>query len=112
MITRSRIFITAAVLCHLLLGTALVTSQTPPGDSAYQAAENSSTPTQKTSSRPALPKAAGQTEQEVTIRAVQQEKDGPVYHLRGQAQIDYRTYILRADRSEERRVGKECRSRL
>jgi LPS-assembly protein len=97
MITRSRIFITAAVLCHLLLGSAIVTSQTPPGDSANQAAVNSSPPTPNTSSRPALPKAAGQTEQEVTIRAVQQEKDGPVYHLRGQAQIDYRTYILRAD---------------
>ncbi len=36
-------------------------------------------------------------EEEVTIRAVEQEKEGPVYHLRGRAEIDYRTYVLRAD---------------
>src|SRR5450755_4413571 len=98
MITRSRIFIMAAVLCHLLLWSGIVTSQTPPAKAANQAAENNSTPTQKTSSGALLPKAAGPREQEVTIRAVQQEKDGPIYHLRGQAEIDYRTYILRADR--------------
>jgi len=28
---------------------------------------------------------------------VQQEKDGSTYHLRGESEIDYRTYILRAD---------------
>src|ERR1019366_6171844 len=37
------------------------------------------------------------TEEPVTMRAVQQEKDGSVYHLRGAAEIDYRTYILRAN---------------
>src|ERR1700690_4368311 len=36
-------------------------------------------------------------QEEVTIRAVEQEKDGSVYHLRGKVEIDYRTYILRAD---------------
>src|ERR1022692_1663569 len=97
MITRSRIFITAVVLCHLLLGSGIVTSQTPPADPAPPAAENNWTPTQKTSSGSPLSKAAGEREQEVTIRAVQQEKDGAIYHLRGQAEIDYRTYILRAD---------------
>src|ERR1022692_3791455 len=97
MITRSRIFITAVVLCHLLLGSGIVTSQTPPADPAPPAAENNWTPTQKTSSGSPLSKAAGEREQEVTIRAVQQEKDGAIYHLRGQAEIHYRTYILRAD---------------
>lgn len=36
-------------------------------------------------------------EEEVTIRAVQQEKDGFIYHLRGEVEIDYRNYILHAD---------------
>ncbi len=31
------------------------------------------------------------------MRAVEQEKDGSIYHLRGDAEIDYRTYILHAD---------------
>ena len=31
------------------------------------------------------------------MRAVEQEKDGTVYHLRGKAEIYYRTYVLRAD---------------
>ena len=35
--------------------------------------------------------------QDVTIRALQQEKDGPVFKLRGQAEIHYGTYILYAD---------------
>jgi LPS-assembly protein len=75
MTTRSQIIITAALLCHLLLAPGLVTSQTPP-----------------------LPAASsGQAPEEVTIRAVEQEKTGSVYHLRGKAEIDYRTYIVRAD---------------
>ncbi|MFY9844635.1 MAG: LPS assembly protein LptD [Terriglobales bacterium] len=41
--------------------------------------------------------ASKQTEEEATIRAVHQEKDGSIYHLRGEAEIDYRTYILHAD---------------
>jgi LPS-assembly protein len=36
-------------------------------------------------------------EQDVTISALQQEKDGVVYKLRGQAEIHYGTYILHAD---------------
>ncbi|HEY6304401.1 MAG TPA: LPS assembly protein LptD [Terriglobales bacterium] len=47
---------------------------------------------------PALPTAPViQTEEPVTIRAVQQEKDGTIYHLRGESEIDYRNYILHAD---------------
>jgi len=81
MITRSRIFITAAWVCHLLLACGIVTSQTlPPAADA------------------ALPAAPGrQTEEEVTIRSVQQEKDGSIFHLRGNAEIHYRNYILYAD---------------
>ncbi len=36
-------------------------------------------------------------EQDVTIRALQQEKDGPLFKLRGEAEIHYGTYILYAD---------------
>jgi LPS-assembly protein len=87
MITRSRIIITAALVCHLLLVPGIVTSQTlpPPADTV-------SAP----SARPATP--AGHTEEEVTIRALQQEKDGSIYHLRDEVEIHYRTYILHADR--------------
>jgi len=89
MTTRSRIFITAAVVCHLLLAPGIVTSQTlPPATDTVAVSE-------QTTAFPAAP--AGQTEEEVTIRAVQQEKDGSIYHLRGGAEIDYRTYILHAD---------------
>jgi LPS-assembly protein len=93
MITRSRIFITTALVCHLLLASGIVTSQTlPPAAAAISAGESAP------ATAPPLPAAAaGQTEEEVAIRAVQEEKDGSIYHLRGGAEIDYRNYILRAD---------------
>ncbi|MGA2334518.1 MAG: LPS assembly protein LptD [Terriglobales bacterium] len=91
MITRSRIFITAALVCHLLLASGIVTSQTlPPAATAVSAPESAAVP-----DLPTAP--VGQTEETVTMRAVQQEKEGSIYHLRGAAEIDYRTYILHAD---------------
>jgi len=78
MIFRYRIIITALSLCHLLLAPALLTSQTPPLPEP-----------------PAAPSSL--TEEEVIIRGVQQEKDGAIYKLRGQAEIHYRNYILYAD---------------
>src|SRR5271167_1869508 len=94
MITRSRIFITTAVVCHLLLASTIVTSQTlPPAAATVSAQEQESAP----ATAPVLPKAASQMEEEVTIRAVEQEKGGSIYHLRGEAEIDYRTYLLHAD---------------
>src|ERR1700686_1952262 len=92
MIIRSRIFITAALVCHLLLAPRIVTSQTLP-----PAAATVSSPETAPPMVPALPTVSpGQTE-EVTIRAVEQEKDGSIYHLRGMVEIHYRTYILYAD---------------
>jgi LPS-assembly protein len=92
MIIRSRIFITAALVCHLLLAPGIVTSQTLP-----PAAATVSSPETAPAMVPALPTVSpGQTE-EVTIRAVEQEKDGSIYHLRGRVEIHYRTYILYAD---------------
>lgn len=83
MIVRSRILITAALICHLLLAGGLVTSQTPPPNSGQ--------------GKPLPGSVFGQIEEDVTIRAVEQEKEGSVYHLRGRAEIDYRNYILQAD---------------
>ena len=82
MTTRSRIIITAGLVCHLLLASRVVTSQTPP-------------PAEPARLFPSAP--ASQVEEEVTIRAVEQEKQGSVYHLRGKSEIYYRTYILQAD---------------
>jgi LPS-assembly protein len=93
MITRSRIFITAALVCHLLLASGIVTSQTLP-----PAFATVSSPETAPAMAPAIPTAsASQTEEEITIRAVEQEKDGSLYHLRGRVEIHYRTYILYAD---------------
>jgi len=93
MTTRSRILITAACLCHLLLASAIVTSQTLPPAATSLARESASA-----TALPDLPAApVSQTKEPVTMRAVEQEKDGSVYHLRGKAEIYYRTYVLRGD---------------
>lgn len=77
MTSRIRLLITAAVVCHLLLAPRLVTSQ-------LQSAET--------------PAAPSTTDKEgVEIRSINQEKDGPIYKLRGQAEVHYGTYVLRAD---------------
>src|SRR5690349_3928722 len=80
MISRIRLLITASFVCHLLIFPSLVTSQLL-----------SPAPTTLVSSTSA-------SEEAVTIRATErQEKDGPVYRLRGHAEIHYRTYVLYAD---------------
>jgi LPS-assembly protein len=84
MIVRIRIIITAVLVCHLLLASRIVTSQTLPPSTA--------TP----DSMPAAPLTSPNVE-EVTIRAVEQEKTGSIYQLRGEVEIRYRTYILTAD---------------
>ncbi len=85
MTSRTRFLITAAFVCHLLLAPSLVTSQLL----------SSSDESDSQSSPPSAPSAV--REQDVTIRALQQEKDGVVYKLRGQAEIHYGTYTLHAD---------------
>jgi LPS-assembly protein len=89
MITRYRIFITAAIACHLLLASGIVTSQTLPPSAISESAP--------ATALPEAPLSGSGTEEDVTIRALQQEKDGSIYHLRGKAEIYYRTYILRGD---------------
>jgi LPS-assembly protein len=80
MTSRNGLLITAAVLCHLILALPLVTSQLL----AAQAVQNADT-------------ASGGKTQAVTIRALQQEKEGPVYKLRGNVEIDYETYTFSGD---------------
>ncbi|MFB3815683.1 MAG: LPS-assembly protein LptD [Terriglobales bacterium] len=79
MIVRTRILITVAALCHLLLAAPILTSQLQP-----------ETPTPARTSPP-------QPGEPVTIRAQQQEKIGDFYRLRGEVEIEFRDYVLRAD---------------
>jgi LPS-assembly protein len=87
MISRTRFLITAACLCHLLLTPHLVTSQLL---AAQNRPEDSQTATPVPSPLP--------REENVTISATDsQEKDGPIYKLRGHVEIHYGTYTLYAD---------------
>ncbi len=85
MIARTRLLITAAFVCHLLVAPGLVTSQ------LLSSAGQSGPP----QDLPAAPSPLN--EEDVTIRALEQEKDGPIFKLRGRAEIHYGTYILYAD---------------
>jgi len=80
MTSRTKFLITPAFLCHLLVAPPLVTSQllSPPA----QLPPNTPTILQQ---------------EEITITALQQEKQGSLYILRGQAEIRYGSYILSAD---------------
>ena len=83
MSSRIRFLITAAFVCHLLVVPPLVTSQLP------SPAKPKKNPT--TASNCPLKR------NEDGVCALEQEKDGPVYKLQGQAEIHYSGYILRAD---------------
>jgi LPS-assembly protein len=80
----SRLVITAPLLCHLLLTPHLVTSQLRPDANSAQTLPSAP------SSRPGVP---------VTIEALEQEKDGAIYKLRGKVKVDYGTYTIYADRA-------------
>jgi LPS-assembly protein len=85
---RTRIFITVTLLCHLFLLHALLISQ-------LQAAGDKQSPAGMAVF--GLPMSAPPVAEEVTIKARQQEKQGDLYKLHGEAEIDYRSYVLRAD---------------
>lgn len=80
-----RLLITAALVCHLLLAPTLVTSQLHPD------LNEGSSSAKKSPDAPATPHLP------VTIRAIQQEKNGPVYTAKGNVRIDYGTYTILAD---------------
>ncbi len=90
MFRRNRLGITAALVCHLVLAHSVVTSQllpaAPPGAAADQVPQVA----------PSVPRPP-RSREEVTIKAREQEKSGDIYKLRGDAEIDYRNRVLRAD---------------
>jgi LPS-assembly protein len=89
MISRTRFLITAALVCQQLLGPRLVTSQLR--SDAQPSATGQATPLPTSS-------ATGARDEDATITATEsQEKDGPLYKLKGHAQIRYRSYALSAD---------------
>ena len=81
---RKRLLITPGRLCHPLFALTLVTSQLlfSAGEAAAQGPAH-------------LPPAPSY--QDVTIRALRQEKTGEVYKLHGNAELDYAPYVLHAD---------------
>jgi LPS-assembly protein len=87
MSSRTRFLITATFVCHLILAVSLVTSQLLSPFAAAQAMPNT-----------ALPNTApARHEEDVTITALQQEKQGSIYQLHGNAVIRYGVYTLHAD---------------
>ena len=98
MTLRTRFLITALFLCHQLPGSSLVTRQLP-SEADEQAA--SSTPGEQSSvgstNNPCAAQAALQDPDTATVCADQQEMIGRTAKLHGNAEIHYRTYVLRAD---------------
>src|SRR5450432_1419972 len=94
MIFRNRFLITAAGLCPLLLALLLVTSRLHAMDEAAATQEKNAA--QSTPATPCVPQANSESDATV-LCALEQEKQGAVYKLRGQAEIHYGTYILHAD---------------
>ena len=115
MTLRTRLLTTVVLLCHLALLPQLVTSQALPrsalspqpsalsdrpsavGQSQAQTSQPPSTADRRPSAE--KPHLAGPNEpgEEVTIEALQQEKVGDVYKLRGEVEIRFRQFVLRAD---------------
>ncbi|MGE5054812.1 MAG: LPS-assembly protein LptD [Acidobacteriota bacterium] len=95
MTLRTRFLITALVLCHQLLLPRLVTSQllAPLAEKGAPSSEE-----QAGAQGPCAKQAAKVQDENVpTICAIQLGKTGDIYKLRGNVEIHYNTYILRAD---------------
>jgi LPS-assembly protein len=99
MITRRKIFITAARVCHGLLALLLLTTRLHAQNLPVNQAPASPPSKVATASAPAKKASspAPRPGEPVTMTAQQQEKHGDLYTLRGEAEIDFRAYILRAD---------------
>jgi LPS-assembly protein len=103
MTLRNRFLITAAMLCHLLLVPPLVTSQLPPEHSSpEQSSEFSQTnpPKEKTADAKTTPCGrafAEESNNHPTLCAIEQERDGDIYKMRGAVEIYYENYVLKAD---------------
>jgi len=98
---RTRILITALLLCHQLPLAALVTSQLLAENSDRAGVDRQKTANPNTAAT--TPKTqcavAAETAQagEATICAIYQEEIGPLYKLRENVEIYYLNYVLRAD---------------
>ena len=111
MTLRNRFVITAAVLCHLLLASTLVTSQLPPLNAAVEGPRRDSPSEESvTVQTPCARAAAAQKEtgNVNTICAIQQEGQGSVYKLHGAVEIYYGSYVLRADEATYNADTKEA----
>src|ERR1700756_738810 len=101
MTLRTRFLITALLLCHQLLASALVTRQLlSASDDASAPSEQKKPPTTtpaEDASAACAQRAATQLKDGTIICAIQQEKVGDVYKLHGEAEIHYQTYVLHAD---------------
>ncbi len=98
---RIRFLITALFLCHQLPARSLVTSQLlseiPQSGAANATQEKQESESEPAAETPCANRAVTQLNDGTLICALQQEKDGDVYKLRGDVEIHYRDYILRAD---------------
>lgn len=83
--------ITATLVCHLFPGTPLVISQAQP---AKVPAKQSGEAESQLGKKPPISATEGEP---LTIKARDQEKAGDIYTLRGDVEIQFRTYTLRAD---------------
>ncbi len=101
MTLRTRFLITALLLCHQLLASGLVTRQLLSASDETEAPsaqkKSPTTAPPEDASTACAQRAATQLKDGTIICAIQQEKVGDVYKLHGEAEIHYRTYVLRAD---------------
>src|SRR5262249_5130221 len=99
MTLRTRFLITALFLCHHLPGSSLVTRQLPSdrGGQARSSAESEPASGAASPNNPCAAQAALEEPDTVTVCADRQEMIGRIVKLRGNAEIHYRSYILRAD---------------
>jgi LPS-assembly protein len=94
---RTRFLITVLLLCHQLPARALVTSQLLAGNSTPSEAAAQQDAKNPAANTPCGNRAATELKDGSIMCAAQQEADGPIYRLRGDVEIHYQTYILRAD---------------
>jgi LPS-assembly protein len=99
MTRRTRFLITALFLCHQLVVASLVTSKLLAQESRPNGASHTSARKEAEVPSPAVcgKRAATQLNDGTIICADDQEKIGDLYKMRGNAEIHYRDYVLRAD---------------
>src|SRR5437588_262050 len=85
--SRYKFVITAALVCHVFLGAPLVISQ------AQAVGAQAETKVQA-GKKPRISASEGEP---VTIKAREQEKNGDIYTLRGEVEIEFRNSTLKAD---------------